>query len=281
METKEFGWTGIPVAAVGQGTWHMGESRRQRGREVEALRLGLDLGLTHVDTAEMYGSGAAEEIVAEAIRGRRRSDLFLVSKVLPQNASYAGTVRAAEASLRRLRTEHLDLYLLHWPGRHPLAETMGAMEDLVAAGKIRHLGVSNFDPEEMREAAAALSRERLACNQVLYNLTHRGIELDLVPYCHEMGIAVVGYTPFGGFPRRGEALRVLEDLAARHGKTPRQVALRFLTRLESVFAIPKASTPEHVRENAGACDFSLSPDDIAALDRAFPPPSRPVPLATG
>lgn len=279
---KVFGWTGVPVPVVGQGTWHMGENRRARSREVAALGLGLDLGLAHIDTAEMYGNGGAEEVIAEALRGRRRSEIFLVSKVLPQNASRAGTVRAAEQSLRRLGTDYLDLHLLHWRGRHPIAETMAAMEELVAAGKIRFVGVSNFDVGEMREAIAALGRERLACNQVLYNLSHRGIERDLVPFCAERGVAVVGYTPFGGFPRpRSGGFHVLEEIACRHSTTPRQVVLRFLTRQPNVFAIPKAVDPDHVRENAGAASFELDASDVAMIDRAFPAPRHKVPLAFG
>jgi diketogulonate reductase-like aldo/keto reductase len=282
MDLRAFGRTGVVVPVVGQGTWHMGESPRERKREVAALSLGLDLGLTHIDTAEMYGNGGAEEVVADAIRGRRRADLFLVSKVLPQNASYRGTIRAAEQSLRRLRTDYLDLYLLHWPGKHPIADTMGAMESLVAAGKIRLLGVSNFDVNDLDAAIAALKRERLACNQVLYNLATRGVERDLIPRCRQQGIAVVGYTPFGGFPRRGSGeLKLLTEIGARYGKTARQVALRFLTRAEITFAIPKASSPEHVRENAGACGFALTQEDVAAIDTAFPAPRASVPLATG
>ena len=282
MERRAFGWTGVQVPVIGQGTWHMGESRREREREIASLSLGLDLGLTHIDTAEMYGNGAAEEVVAAAIRGRRRSDLFLVSKVLPRNASYRGTIRAAEQSLRRLRTDYLDLYLLHWPGSHPIADTMGAMEALVAAGKIRFVGVSNFDVDHMRAAMAALTRERLACNQVLYNLATRGIERDLIPTCQQEGIAIVGYTPFGGWPRPGsKGLKVLSEIGARYGKTARQVALKFLTRLPIVFTIPKASNPEHVRENAGACGFALTEAETAAIDAAFPAPRHPVPLAMG
>ncbi len=279
---KPFGWTGVPVPVVGQGTWHMGESRQARRREIDALRLGLDLGLTHIDTAEMYGSGGAEEVIAEALRGRRRSEVFLVSKVLPHNASRAGTVRAAEQSLRRLGTDHLDLYLLHWPGRHPIAETMAAMEELVAAGKVRFIGVSNFDVAEIRKAIAALGRERLACNQVLYNLGHRGIERDLIPFCAEQGVAVVGYTPFDGLPRSNSGgADALDEIGRRHGKTPRQVVLRFLTREPNVFAIPKAIDPEHLRENAGAASFELDATDMAILDRVFPAPRRRVPLAFG
>ncbi len=254
MDSKLFGWTGALVPVIGQGTWRMGESRRDRERELAAIVLGLDLGLTHIDTAEMYGRGGAEELIARAIRGRRRSDLFLTSKVLPEHASYKGTIRAAEQSLRRLGTDYLDLYLLHWRGKHPIAETMGAMEHLVAAGKIRFLGVSNFDVEDMRAAQSALTRARVACNQVMYHLGARGIERDLIPFCERESIAVVGYTPFGDFPASNT--RVLAEIGARYGKTPRQVVLRFLTRAASVFAIPKASNPEHVRENAGAAGFT-------------------------
>lgn len=277
MESRPFGWTGTRLPVIGQGTWHMGEASGARARDVAALRLGLELGMTHIDTAEMYRG--AEEVVAEAIRGFRRSDLFLVSKVLPGNADYAGTIRAAERSLRRLQTDYLDLYLLHWPGSFPLAETMRAMEDLVQAGKIRFLGVSNFEIAEMKKAMAALSRERLACNQVLYRLPLRGIEWDLVPFCAAERIAVVGYTPFGHGPagKRGE-MSVLDRIGARHGKTAHQVVLRFLTRRPGVFAIPKASRPEHVRDNAAAADFELTEEDIAAIDRAFPPPRRKEPL---
>jgi len=258
----------------------MGDAR-DRPAEIAALRAGLALGMTHVDTAEMYGSGGAEEAIAEVLRGHQRSDVFLVSKVLPDHASRAGTIRAAEQSLRRLRTDYLDLYLLHWPSRHPIGETMAAMEDLVAAGKIRFFGVSNFDVDELRAAMQALTRERIASNQVLYNLATRGIERELVPLCEREGIAVVGYTPFGVWPRAGSAgLRVLNEIGARHGKSARQVALRFLTRGPVRFAIPKASDPAHVRENAAAGSFDLDADELRAIDAAFPAPRRKVPLAT-
>jgi diketogulonate reductase-like aldo/keto reductase len=280
MDTKPFGWTAVELPVIGQGTWHMGESQHRRDAEVAALRLGLALGLTHIDTAEMYGSGGAEEVIAAAIRDRRRADLFLVSKVLPEHASYQGTIRAAEHSSRRLGTDYLDLYLLHWPSRHPIGETMRAMEDLVGTGKIRFLGVSNFTVDEMQAAMATLTRERLACNQVLYNLGHRGIERDLIPFCEREHIAVVGYTPFGDFPHTGSPqFQLLTEIGAKYGKTPRQVALRFLTRAAHVFTIPKSSNPEHVRENAGAARFALTATDLAAMDRAFPAPSRAVPLA--
>ena len=277
---KPFGWTGIPVATIGQGTWRMGDSRRERVREIAALQLGLDLGLTHIDTAEMYGDGGAEEIVAAAIRGRPRREIFVTSKVLPQHATRRGTVRAAEQSLRRLGTEYLDLYLLHWPSAHAIGETMAAMEDLVQAGKIRFFGVSNFDVTALQEAMAALGRGRIACNQVLYHLGTRGIELDLIPFCRKHEIALVGYTPFGkGAASRKSGNAVLEAVGARYGKTARQVTLSFLTRAAGLFTIPKAVTPEHVRENAGA-DFRLAPADLALIDRAFPSPKRPGTLQT-
>jgi len=260
----------------------MGEARRQRRQEIAALRLGLDLGLVHVDTAEMYGDGGAEELIAEVLRGRRRQDVFLASKVLPQHASHKGTIAAAEQSLRRLGTDYLDLYLLHWRGRHPLAETMGAMEELIRQGKIRFLGVSNFDVDDLRAAMGALGRERLACNQVLYHLGARGIERELIPFCRQNGIAVVGYTPFGHLPAAGSAPgAVLLEIARRQGKTIRQVCLAFLTRQDNVFAIPKASRSEHVLENAGAANVELTAADIEALDRTFPAPRRSTPLATG
>lgn len=270
MDAKRFGAGGPDVAVIGQGTWHMGD-RRDRAAEVAALRLGIDLGMVHIDTAEAYGSGGAEEMIGELLADVRRADVFLASKVLPQNASYAGTIAAAERSLRRLGTDYLDLYMLHWPGRHPIGETMRGLEALVAAGKIRLLGVSNFGVDELRAAMAALGRERIAANQVLYNLGDRGIEDDVLPFCERAGIAVVGYTPFGGLPRpRSEGMRVLNAVAERHGKTPRQIVLRFLTRAPALFAIPKAGQIDHVRENAGAGDFELATADVAAIDRAFP-----------
>jgi diketogulonate reductase-like aldo/keto reductase len=272
---RRFGATGVEVAVVGQGTWLMGTPGARRV-EVDAIRLGLELGMTHLDTAEMYGDGRAEEMLAEVLAdGRwRRDELFLVSKVLPQHASHAGTIRACEASLKRLRTDYLDLYLLHWPGRHPIAETMRAMEDLAQAGKIRFLGVSNFDVEELEAARGALTRQPLAAIQVLYHLRARDIEGRLIPYCEQHGIAVVGYSPFGhgDFPSGG----VLGEIAARHGKSERQVALAFL--LRKTFVIPKAAQPEHVRENAGAAELRLSADEVRALERAFPySPGGPLP----
>lgn len=280
MPTRPFGWTGVAVPIIGQGTWMIEGSRDAERRAVEALRLGFDLGMTHVDTAEMYGSGRAEELVAEAIDGRREQ-VFLASKVLPSNASYDGTMRACDRSLGRLRTGYLDLYLLHWASSHPLRDTMRAMETLVAEGKVRHVGVSNFDVDEVKAAQAALRTVRLACNQVLYHLGDRGIERRLIPYCASQEIAVVAYSPFGqkAFPSpRSAGGKVLAAVGARHGRTARQVALNFLTRHANVFTIPKASRLEHVRENAGGAGFVLDADDLAAIEGAFPPPDRDVPL---
>jgi diketogulonate reductase-like aldo/keto reductase len=281
MTRRAFGWTGVEVPVIGQGTWNIEGSRDKERRAVEALRAGLDLGMTHIDTAEMYGNGRAEELVADAIAGRRE-EVFLVSKVLPSNASYKGTMAACERSLARLQTTYLDLYLLHWRGRYPLSETMRAMEELVAAGKVRSIGVSNFDVADVQEAQAALTRERLAANQVLYHLQERGIERKLIPYCKSQQIAVVGYSPFGHdqFPSpRSAGGRVLEEIGKRHSRTPRQVALNFLTRDPDVFTIPKAGSPEHMRENSGGGGWKLTKQDIAEIDRAFPAPDRDVPLA--
>jgi len=266
MITRPFGWTGVPVAVVGQGTWRIGERRADAADEVAALRLGIKLGLTHIDTAEMYGNGGAERVVGRAIAGRR-AKVFVTTKVLPERASYAGTLRACERSLKRLGTDYIDLYLLHWWGnRHPIGETMQAMEELVRRGHVRFIGVSNFDVAQMEAARAALTRERLASNQVLYHLRDRGIEEEILPYCERHGIAVVGYTPLarGGFLRG-----VTAEIARRHGRTPRQVALNFLTRRPSLFTIPKAGRPEHLRENTAALDFALTADDLAAIDAAF------------
>ena len=281
MTQRPFGWTGVQVPVIGQGTWMIEGSADAERRAIDALRAGIDLGLTHIDTAEMYGSGRAEELTGEAIAGRRE-EVFLASKVLPSNASYDGTLRACERSLKRLGTDRLDLYLLHWESNSPISETMRAMEHLIDAGQIRFAGVSNFDVTELGAAQAALRHHKLASNQVLYNLGERGIERKLIPYCQEHGIAVVAYTPFGRskFPRPGSpGGRVLETIAQRHGRTLRQVILNFLTRLDGVFTIPKASNVEHTRENAGAAGWTLSPEDIAAIEKAFPAPTRDVPLA--
>ncbi len=280
MIGRKFGWTGVELPVIGQGTWLIEGDRETEARGIESLRLGLSLGLTHIDTAEMYGNGRAEELVAEAIQGRRE-DVFLVSKVLPSNASYKGTLRACESSLRRLQTGYLDLYLLHWDSSHPIGETMRAMEDLVQQGMTRYIGVSNFDVPLMESAMRALKRERLACNQVLYYLGDRGIERKLIPFCKAHEIAVVGYSPFGHkrFPApESPQGRVLEEVASRYGRTGRQAVLNFLTRDPDVFTIPKASRPAHVRENAGSVGWTLSEEDVAVIDRAFPAPDRDVPL---
>ena len=280
MLKRKFGWTGVEAPVIGQGTWMIEGGRETESRAVEALRLGLDLGMTHIDTAEMYGDSHTEELVAEAIAGRR-DQVFLVSKVLPSNASYEGTLRACERSLRRLKTDWLDLYLLHWPGSHPIIETMRATEKLVAEGLVRFIGVSNFDVEELKEAEGALKNERMACNQVLYHLGERGIERRLLPYCNERRIAVVGYAPFGhgSFPSpRSAGGRVLAEIAKRHGRTPRQVALNFLTRHSCIFTIPKTTHPDRVKENSGGVGWELTADELAAIDHAFPTPDHDTPL---
>lgn len=281
MERRAFGPARRDVAAIGQGTWNVEQD--DRAGAVAALRRGLDLGLTHIDTAEMYGDGKAERVVAEAIAGRR-DEVFLVSKVLPQNASRRGTVKACEQSLKRLGTDRLDCYLLHWRGSVPLAETIAAFEDLQGAGKIRSWGVSNFDADDLDEALALAGPGRIACNQVLYHLEERAIEHAVLPWCEAHGVAVVGYSPFGtaGFPApRSAGGQVLAAIAAAHGATPRQVALRFLTRRPALFAIPKAARLAHLEDNAGAAALRLTEADIARLDRAFPlgRPPRTLPTA--
>jgi diketogulonate reductase-like aldo/keto reductase len=270
MERRAFGPTGREVSVVGQGTWNM--ERDGRRAAVEALRRGLDLGMNHVDTAEMYGSGRVEELVAEAIAGRR-GEVFLVSKVLPQNASRQGTVEACERSLQRLGTDHLDGYLLHWPGRHPLAETIAGFEELRAAGKILSWGVSNFDEDELGEALRIAGEGKIACDQVLYHLEERTIEHAVIPCCAEHGIAVVAYSPFGSgdFPGpRTPGGKVLAGIAAAHGATPHQIALAFLLRLPGLFAIPKAARAEHAAENAAAAEIQLTESELAQIDEAFP-----------
>ncbi|MDR7534947.1 MAG: aldo/keto reductase [Armatimonadota bacterium] len=266
MERRVFGPTGVRVPVIGQGTWLL--ERDDRREAIAALRHGLDLGATHIDTAESYGDGAVEELVGEAI-APRRADVFLVSKVRPSNASRQGTVRACERSLRRLRTEYLDCYLLHWPGSYPLADTIAAFEHLVAAGKIRSWGVSNFDEDQLAEAAR-LAPGRVACNQVLYHLGERTIEHYVLPACQQHGAAMVGYSPFGQGSFRTHP--VLEAVARAHGATPRQVALAFLIRHPGTFTIPKAGRIAHVEENARAGALRLSDDDVRAIDAAFPAP---------
>jgi len=270
MERRHFGPTPREVALIGQGTWYIETAKRASA--VAALRRGLDLGMTHIDTAELYGSGAAEEIVAEAIAGRR-DEAFLVSKVLPQNASRRGTVTACERSLARLRTNRLDCYLLHWRGPYPLEDTFAAFEQLRAEGKILSWGVSNFDVSDLEEAHKIVGAGRIACNQVLYHLQERAIEHGVIPWCEKHGVAVVGYSPFGhgDFPGpRSTGGRVLQDIAKVHDATPRQVALRFLVRRPALLTIPKASKGEHVGENAGAGELRLSEVELARIDAAFP-----------
>jgi diketogulonate reductase-like aldo/keto reductase len=270
MRTATFGKTGPEVPVIGQGTWFIEQARHDDA--VSSLRLGLDLGLTHIDTAEMYGDGAAEEVVADAIAGRR-DEVFLVSKVLPWNASRQGTVDACEESLARLGTDRLDCYLIHWRGQHPLEETFAALEDLEAAGKIRSYGVSNFDVDDLEEAYEIVGAGKLACNQVLYHLGQRAIEHEVLPWCADHGVAVVAYSPFGhdAFPGpRSKGWETLQALALKHSATERQIALAFLTRDSGVLTIPKASRPDHVNDNAGAGRIALADDDIAALDAAFP-----------
>ena len=269
---------GERVPALGQGTWHMGEDRRRAAAEAAALRLGIELGMTLIDTAEMYGSGGAEAVVREAAQGCRDA-LFIVSKVLPSNASRTGTVAACERSLRRLGTDRIDLYLLHWRGSVPLAETLEGFLQLARDGKIRHHGVSNFDRRDLEEWRALAGGAAVAADQVLYNLATRSIEWDLVPWCREHGVAIMAYTPLG----HGRMLADpnLVEIARRHGATPAQVALAWLLRRAGTIVIPKAARPEHVRENRGAADIALSADDLAAIDRSFPAPQRSSPLGIG
>lgn len=281
MKMQTFGAAEVLVAQIGQGTWDIPESGGRVEEVRRTLRRGVEFGMTHIDTAEMYGSGRVEEIVGEAIAGLPRESLFLTSKVLPGNASFEGTIAACERSLKRMSVDHLDLYLLHWPGDHPVEETMSALERLVEDGKTRFIGVSNFDVDELREAQSYLRNVPMTCDQVLYNLGERGMELRLLPYCREQNIAVVGYTPFGRshFARaRKRDDSLLERIAAKYGKTVRQTILNFLTRDPLLFAIPKASTVEHVEENAGGSGWNLAAADVAAIDAAFP--AHEGPLAT-
>ena len=277
MKRHLFGSTKRLVAVIGQGTWYIEQAHRPAA--IAALHRGLDLGMIHIDTAELYGSGAAEEVIAEAIAGRR-GEVFLVSKVLPENASRSGTRLACERSLRRLDTDRLDCYLLHWRGRHPLEETIAGFEDLMRAGKILAWGVSNFDVADLEEvrAIADEGEGRLACNQVLYHLEERRIEHAVLPWCETHGVVVTGYSPFGHgrFPgAHTEGGQALAKIAEAHDATPRQVALAFLTRRPSLFTIPKASAAKHAEENAGAGDLDLTEDEIALIDAAFPRGSRP------
>jgi diketogulonate reductase-like aldo/keto reductase len=269
---------GTPVPAFGIGTWRMGERPRQREAEVAAVRLALDLGVTLIDTAEMYGEGVAEEIVAEAVSGPGERDrLFLVSKVYPHNASREGVVAACERSLARLATDRIDLYLLHWPGSYPLAETVAGFERLVRDGKIRRWGVSNFDLDGMAEIWDLAGGAACATDQVLYNLARRGIEHDLLPACRARGMPVMAYSPLEQW--RLKKRSVLDAIGRRHGASAFQVALAWTLRTDGVISIPKATDPGHLRENLAALDLRLTARDLAEIDAAFPPPTRPTPLA--
>lgn len=263
--------SGEPIPVFGLGTWMMGEVDKKRADEVAALKLGLDLGATLIDTAEMYGDGEAEDIVGEAISGRR-DGLFVVSKVLPENASRKDTVAACEGSLKRLRTDRIDLYLLHWRGSTPLQHTLEAFIQLQREGKIRHWGVSNFDTDDMEELLALPGGDGCATNQVLYNLKRRRIEYDLVPFCRDRNIPIMAYSPI----EQGRLLGVaaLKEVASRHEATTAQVALAWLLRKPATIVIPKATNAAHLRENFAALDLKLTDDDVAVLDRAFPPPEK-------
>ena len=267
--------SGETVPQLGQGTWHMGESGRARKDEVTALKLGLDLGMTLIDTAEMYGNGGAEEVVAEAVAGRR-DECFIVSKVLAENSSHAGTIAACERSLKRLKTDRIDLYLLHWRGRPDLAETVSGFEALLRSGAIRSWGVSNFDIDDMEELVALEGGAACASNQVLYNLRRRGIEAGVLPWCRERGMPIMAYSPI----EQGRLLRdrALTGVAIRHRATPAQIALAWVLRHTDMMVIPKATTLEHVRENRAALDIALTEQDLAELNRAFPPPKGRRPL---
>lgn len=269
------------LPAIGQGTWYMGENSRLRAKEVEALRAGVDLGLTLVDTAEMYGDGAAEEVVGEALQGGLRDKVFLVSKVYPWNAGGKKAIAACEGSLRRLKTDVLDLYLLHWRGNYSFAETVAAMETLVEQGKIRRWGVSNLDYDDMQELMRVGGGEACATDQVLYHLGSRGIEYDLLPWCQQQAMPVMAYCPLaqGGRLRQGLLENsVVQDIAWSHGATAAQILLAWVISHQGVVAIPKAASVAHVQENAAALQITLSADDLARLDKAFPAPQAKTPL---
>ena len=273
MKSNPFGNGGPDVSVIGQGTWYL--DRGDRKAAVAALQRGIELGMTHIDTAEMYGD--AELVIADAISGKR-DEVFLVSKVLPSNASRRGTITACERSLKRLKTDRLDCYLLHWRGSYPLSGTVAAFEELKRAGKIKSWGVSNFDADDLDEILEVSGEGRIACNQVLYHVKERAIEHAVIPWCQRHGVAVVAYSPFGhnDFPSpQSKAGGVLQKIAASHNATPRQVALAYLARETTVFAIPKAASAEHAAENAAAGDLTLCASEIAALDAAFPRGAKP------
>jgi diketogulonate reductase-like aldo/keto reductase len=281
MIKQKFGWTNIDVPLIGQGMRLIENGIDSNA--INTLEIGLDLGMTNIDTAEMYGNGKTEELVGQAITGRKREDIFLASKVLPSNVSFEGTIKSCKNSLKRLKTDYLDLYMLHWPSyQYLIFQTMKAMEKLAKDNLIRLIGVSNFDIEELQQAEQALQNERIACNQVLYHLGYRAIEKRILPYCTTHGIAVVGYAPFGhgDFPSpKSVKGKVLEVIANRHGRTPRQVALNFLSLHSNVFTIPKTSHPERVRENSESVgDWNLTDEDIDEIDRVFPVSDYDTPL---
>lgn len=277
MTSRIFGSSKQSVPIIGQGTWQVPEAGSARREAIDSLCRGVESGLTHIDTAEMYGR--AEEVIQEALTRLDREKLFIVSKVLPSNATYTGTIAACEKSLKRLKCDYLDCYLLHWRGSVPLSETLAAMEKLEQEGKIKSFGVSNFDVDDLEEAIECLTIGKLACNQVLYNLENRGIERKLIPFCQKNDIALVGYTPFGTVPgARSSEFKALSEIAKAHDATVRQVILAFLTRLDGTFTIPKASKLKHVEENACAQNLKLSREDIARIDELYPAPKRDVPL---
>jgi diketogulonate reductase-like aldo/keto reductase len=289
MEKRNFAWpeapkagafTSLSIPVIGQGTWNM-EYDDEAGC-IAALRAGLDLGMTHIDTAELYGRGRVEALVGKAIAGRR-DEVFLVSKVMPSNASRAGTIKACERSLKYLGTDRLDLYLLHWPGSYPLTETFEAFDELQSSGKIRFFGVSNFDVPDLTEALSITGPGRIACNQILYHLGERRIEHRVMPFCEKNGIPIVGYSPFGAgsfIPERSAGHAVLAEIAKAHRATARQVALRFLVRKGGIFTIPKASKTTHVKDNAGAGELELTAVELRRIDEAFPPgrPRNGIPM---
>ena len=274
MRRIEFS-TGGKIPVLGQGTWHLGQGRRPPEDEINALRFGLDLDMNLIDTAEMYGSGRSEELIGRAIEGRR-DEVFLVSKVLPRHATRRGTQEACHASLSRLKTDRLDLYLLHWRGAVPLAETVAAFVDLQKTGAIRHWGVSNFALADLEEIAGLPDGWSFSTDQILYNLVHRGVELDVLPWCRQYGMPVMAYSPI----EQGRVLthHTLVQVARRHGATPAQIALSWIISQEGVAAIPEAGSLVHVKENRGALDVVLTEEDYAQLNRAFPPPKVPIPL---
>jgi diketogulonate reductase-like aldo/keto reductase len=270
MKTRSFGPDQSGISVIGQGTWNL--ETGDRAEAIRTLQRGIELGMTHIDTAEMYGSGRAEALTGEAIEGRR-DQVFIVSKVLPSNASRKGTIAACERSLKQLKTDHLDCYLLHWPGSYPLEDTFAAFEELKAAGKIRSWGVSNFDENDLDEALAVAGKGKIACNQVLYHLRERAIEHTVIPWCEKNNVAVVAYSPFGQTASpapNSPGGKMLGEIANAHNATPRQVALAFLTRNQSVLAIPKASKVAHAEENAGAGNLELSAKEIGLINTAFP-----------